>query len=188
MDTAQIEARALAAGVVPVLTVSDPSDAVPLAEALVAGGLDVLEITLRTGGAIEAIEQIAKSDVDCVIGAGTITSEGDVDAAHKAGSKFLVTPGTPSSLLPALLDYDGLVFPGAATISEAMTLYNSGFDLLKFFPAEASGGAKFIKGVSGPLPHIRFMPTGGINLENMSDYLSLKNVVAIGGSWIAPAE
>ena len=187
MKTAEIETRAAAAGVVPVLTINDPAQAVPLAEALVAGGLDVLEVTLRTAGAIEAIENIAKSDIDCVLGAGTIISEGDIDAAHKAGAKFLVTPGTPESLLPALLDYDGLVFPGVATVSEAMTLYNAGFDLLKFFPAEASGGAKFLKGIFGPLPHIRFMPTGGVNLENMSDYLALDNIVAIGGTWIAPA-
>ena len=187
MDNEQIEARTASAGVVPVLTVNDPAQAVPLAKALVEGGLDVLEVTLRTAGAIEAIERIAKSDVNCVIGAGTITSEGDVDAANKAGAQFLVTPGTPPSLLPALLDYDGLVFPGAATTSEVMALYNAGFDLLKLFPAEASGGASLLKGIGGPLPHIRFMPTGGINLDNMSDYLSLKNVVAIGGSWIAPA-
>ena len=187
MKTAEIETRAAAAGVVPVLTINDPAQAVPLAEALVAGGLDVLEVTLRTAGAIEAIENIAKSDIDCVLGAGTIISEGDIDAAHKAGAKFLVTPGTPESLLPALVDYDGLVFPGVATVSEAMTLYNAGFDLLKFFPAEASGGAKFLKGICGPLPHIRFMPTGGVNLENMSDYLALDNIAAIGGTWIAPA-
>ena len=187
MNNAEIEARAAAAGVVPVLTINNPDHAVPLAKALVAGGLDVLEVTLRTAGAIKAIENIVKSDVKCLIGVGTITSEGDVDAAQKAGAEFLVTPGTPASLLQALLDYDGLVFPGASTVSEVMALYNAGFDLLKFFPAQASGGAPFLKGVGGPLPNIRFMPTGGIKLDNMSDYLELKNVVAIGGTWIAPA-
>lgn len=186
MDKALIEARSATAGVVPVLTVKSAAQAVPMAEALVAGGLDVLEVTLRTEEAVEAIELIAKSDVDCVIGAGTIISEGDVEAAHKAGAQFLVTPGTPASLVPALLNYDGLVFPGAATASEVMTLYDAGFDLQKFFPAEASGGAKFLKGVGGPLPQVRFMPTGGVNQQNMADYLALKNVVAIGGSWIAP--
>lgn len=188
MENSQIETRSVAAGVVPVLTINDAAQAVSLARALVDGGLDVLEVTLRTPGAIDAIARIAESDVDCIIGAGTIATEGDVDAANKAGAQFLVTPGTPASLIPALLDYDGLVFPGASTVSEVMSLYNAGFDLLKFFPAEACGGARFIKGVGGPLPNVRFMPTGGINLNNLADYMSLKNVVAIGGSWIAPAD
>lgn len=188
MDKSLIEARSAAAGIVPVLTINNAEHAVPLARSLVEGGLDVLEVTLRTPAAIEAIELISTSDINCIIGAGTIISEGDVEAVNKAGAEFLVTPGTPASLLPALLDYDGLVFPGASTASEVMTLYNAGFDLLKFFPAEASGGAKFLKGVGGPLPNVRFMPTGGINVNNMADYLSLKNVLAIGGTWIAPSD
>jgi len=183
----EIEMRSRAAGVVPVLTIKNADDAVPLAEALIAGGLDVLEVTLRTEHALAAISKISSSGLDCVIGAGTILSEGDVDAARNAGATFLVTPGTPASLVPALLDYDGLVIPGAATATEALTLKEQGFDMLKFFPAEASGGAKFLKGVSGPMPELRFMPTGGVSQANMKDYLGLKNVVAVGGSWIAPS-
>ncbi|NBC19878.1 MAG: bifunctional 4-hydroxy-2-oxoglutarate aldolase/2-dehydro-3-deoxy-phosphogluconate aldolase [Alphaproteobacteria bacterium] len=180
-----LKARARRAGVVPVLTLDDAEAAVPLARALAAGGLDVMEVTLRTEAALEAIAAIAGSDVDCVIGAGTILSEGDTDAAAKAGAQFLVTPGTPASLVPALLDYPGPVIPGSSTASEAMTLGEAGFGLLKFFPAEPAGGTDFLKALAGPLPEISFMPTGGIRPDRLVSYLSLPNVVAVGGSWIA---
>lgn len=187
MTNEEIEARAKATRIVPVLTIEKASLAVPLAKALIAGGLDVLEVTLRTEEALDAIGAIKQSGLNCVIGAGTIVSERDVAAAQKVGAQFLVTPGTPAALLPALLNYNGVVIPGAGTATEAMALYQAGFDLLKFFPAEASGGVKFLKGVGGPIPGVRFMPTGGINLANMADYLRLDNVLAIGGTWIAPA-
>lgn len=188
IDTASLAARARKAGIVPVLTVRDAGAAVPLARALAAGGLDVLEITLRTEAALKAIRAIADSNVDCIIGAGTILSEGDVDAAYKAGAQFLVTPGTPASLVPALLAFDGPVLPGVSTASEAMARYEDGFAVQKFFPAEPAGGAPFLKGLQGPLPGISFMPTGGIRADTMGAYLALRNVVAVGGSWIATDE
>lgn len=184
---ADLMRRARQAGVVPVLTVNDAAGAVPLARALAAGGLDVMEITLRTEAALEAIAAIAKSDVDCIIGAGTILTEGDVDAAGKAGAQFLVTPGTPASLIPSLLDYPGPVIPGVSTVGEAMTLHEAGFGVLKFFPAEPAGGAPFLKALAGPLPDMSFMPTGGIRLDTLGGYLALPNVLAVGGSWIASA-
>lgn len=183
---AELNSRARRAGVVPVLTINDAGQAVTLARALCEGGLDVVEITLRTEAALDAIKAIASSGLDCIVGAGTILSGRDVAAAHKAGAQFLVTPGTPASLVPALQAYDGVVVPGAATASEVMTLYQAGFSLQKFFPAEPAGGAAFLKALYGPLPDVSFMPTGGIRKETMGDYLSLPNVIAVGGSWIAP--
>lgn len=184
---AELMRRARHAGVVPVLTVDDAASAVSLARALTAGGLDVMEITLRTSAALDAISAIAASDVDCLIGAGTIVTEGDVDAAGKAGAQFLVTPGTPGSLVPSLLDYPGPVIPGVSTVGEAMTLHEAGFGVLKFFPAEPAGGAPFLKALAGPLPDIMFMPTGGIRPATFGAYLALPNVLAVGGSWIASA-
>lgn len=178
-------ARAARAGVVPVLTVDDARQAVPLAQALCAGGLDVLEVTLRTEAGLDAIAEIANADLDCVIGAGTILSASDVDAAAKAGAQFLVTPGTPAALVPSLQAFGGIVIPGISTVGEAMGLAAAGFDVLKFFPAEPAGGASFLKGLGGPLPDLTFMPTGGIRQDTMDAYLRLPNVVAVGGSWIA---
>ena len=180
--------RASRAGVVPVLTITDADQAVPLGRALCEGGLDVLEVTLRTKAGLQAIEAIANSDLDCVIGAGTILTAADVSAAADAGAEFLVTPGTPQALIPHLKDFDGTAIPGVSTVGEAMTLAATGFDVLKFFPAEPAGGAPFLKALSGPLPDLLFMPTGGIRQDTMGEYLSLKNVVAVGGSWIASTE
>ena len=187
-DKTELTTRARRAGVVPVLTIEDATRAVALARALAAGGLDVIEVTLRTEAALEAIMAIAASDVDCVIGAGTILSAGDVTAAADAGAGFLVTPGTPQGLVPALTAFDGVVIPGVSTASEAMDLSAAGFDLLKFFPAEPAGGAPFLKALAGPLPHLSFMPTGGIRADTMDGYLALANVVAVGGSWLAPQD
>ncbi|MGC6499053.1 MAG: bifunctional 4-hydroxy-2-oxoglutarate aldolase/2-dehydro-3-deoxy-phosphogluconate aldolase [Henriciella sp.] len=180
--------RARKAGIVPVLTISDADKAVPLAKALIDGGLDVLEITLRTPAALEAIHEIASSGLDCIVGAGTIVTETDVQRAEASGAQFLVTPGTPAELVPALKSFSGPVIPGVATASEAMSRLNEGFDVQKFFPAEANGGAPALKALSGPLGQIQFMPTGGVSLDNMANYLSLKTVVAAGGSWLAPVE
>lgn len=185
LSKSDLIARAQQAGIVPVLTIENAAQAVPLAEALCAGGLDVLEVTLRTDAGLEAIKAIADADIDCVIGAGTILSVADVEAAASHRAQFLVTPGTPASLVPSLQAFEGIVIPGISTVGEAMTLAGAGFDVLKFFPAEPAGGASFLKGLGGPLPDLRFMPTGGIKQDSMDAYLKLDNVVAVGGSWIA---
>lgn len=181
-------ARAYKAGIVPVLTIDDAQQAIPLARALMDGGLDVLEVTLRTPVALEAITAIAQSGLACLIGAGTIVTPDDVRLAEKAGSQFLVTPGTYPGLVPALHGFSGPVIPGVATASEAMARLSEGFDIQKFFPAEINGGAPALKAFSGPLSQIRFMPTGGITPENLDNYLSLDRVVAAGGSWLASAQ
>lgn len=185
LSKSDLIARAEQAGIVPVLTIEDSAQAVPLAKALCAGGLDVLEVTLRTEAGLEAIRAIADSDIDCVIGAGTIVTAEDVEAAASFGAEFLVTPGTPASLVPTLQAFEGVVIPGISTVGEAMTLAEAGFDVLKFFPAEPAGGAPFLKGLGGPLPGLKFMPTGGIKQDTMDAYLKLDNVIAVGGSWIA---
>lgn len=174
--------------VIPVLTVECVRIAVPLAQALVVGGLPVLEVTLRTAAALEAIRAIAADVPDAVVGAGTVLRAQDIDAALAAGARYLVSPGTPAPLADALAKCGAPAIPGCASVSEAMTLSGRGFALLKFFPAEASGGAAWLKSVAAPLPHLRFCPTGGIDAKNAASYLALPNVAAIGGSWVAPKE
>ena len=177
------------APIVPVLTVENVADAAPLAAALKAGGLASAEVTLRTPAGLEVITEMKAAEPSLVVGAGTILTEGDVDAALKAGSDFLVTPGCSPELLKALAYHDGVILPGVATVSEAMSRFEEGFGVLKFFPAELSGGADFLKALSGPLPHIDFMPTGGVKPGNARRYLDLPNVIAAGGTWIAsPAD
>lgn len=185
-----IDARPLLAQspVIPVLTISQVESAVPLARALVAGGLPVLEVTLRTPEALDAIREIAREVPGAIVGAGTITREEDIQPATAAGSQFLVSPGTPAKLAAALAHVPVPVLPGAATATEAMTLAELGFRALKFFPAEPSGGAAFLKALQGPLPGLVFCPTGGIDAANAAAYLALKNVGAVGGSWVAPAD
>ncbi|MEM9226190.1 MAG: bifunctional 4-hydroxy-2-oxoglutarate aldolase/2-dehydro-3-deoxy-phosphogluconate aldolase [Pseudomonadota bacterium] len=173
------------APIVPVITIEDVAHAGPLAAALKAGGLCSAEITLRTPAGLEAISQMKKAEPSLLVGAGTVLSEGDVDAAVKAGADFLVTPGAGPELLEALGQLDGVILPGVSTASEAMTRFEQGYGVLKFFPAEAAGGAPFLKSLAGPLPHIDFMPTGGVKPDNAGAYLSLPNVIAAGGSWIA---
>ncbi|MGU9981022.1 bifunctional 4-hydroxy-2-oxoglutarate aldolase/2-dehydro-3-deoxy-phosphogluconate aldolase [Phreatobacter sp. HK31-P] len=174
------------APVIPVLTIKDASTAVRLARALVAGGLPVIEVTLRTPVALEAIRAIARDVPDAVVGAGTITRAGDIQAATAAGSRFLVSPGTPPDLADALANLPVPVLPGCATVTEAMALAERGFAALKFFPAEPSGGAAFLKSLSGPLPGLVFCPTGGIDAAKAPSYLALGNVGAVGGSWVVP--
>ena len=176
------------APIVPVLTVHDVDHAAPLAEALVKGGMTSVEITLRTPAALEVIQIMGEAQSELLVGAGTIISEGDVDAALKAGSDFLVTPGTSPLLLEALGNHDGVILPGIASASEAMARFDEGYGVMKFFPAEAAGGAAFLKSLAGPLPHMDFMPTGGITPDNAASYLALPNVIAVGGSWIATAD
>jgi 2-dehydro-3-deoxyphosphogluconate aldolase/(4S)-4-hydroxy-2-oxoglutarate aldolase len=177
-----------AAPVIPVLTIERAKDAVPLARALVAGGLPVLEVTLRTGEALAAIAAIAREVPDAVVGAGTITRPADIAQAVEAGAKFLVSPGTPEVLAIALAQTPLPSLPGCATVSEAMTLMAYGFTVVKFFPAEASGGIAWLKSVAAPLPDLRFCPTGGIDGTNAAAYLATPNVGAVGGSWVAPKD
>ncbi|WP_299302769.1 bifunctional 4-hydroxy-2-oxoglutarate aldolase/2-dehydro-3-deoxy-phosphogluconate aldolase [uncultured Litoreibacter sp.] len=173
------------APIVPVLVVDDAKDAGPLAKALVAGGLPALEVTLRTPAALEAIAEMAKVQGG-VVGAGTLLTPQDVVNAKEAGATFGVSPGATDMLLDACEDADLPLLPGAATASEAMRLLERGYSVLKFFPAEASGGAPALKGIGAPIPQISFCPTGGVSMKNANDYLSLPNVVCAGGSWVAP--
>ena len=174
--------------VVPVLIVDDAKSAVPLARALVAGGLKAIEITLRTPAALEAIRAVADEVEGAVAGAGTILDAKQYDEAVKAGSQFIVSPGTTRDLLKAAADSDIPLLPGAATASEVMSLRAEGYTVLKFFPAEQAGGAAYLKSLSSPLAGVSFCPTGGISLKNAMDYLSLPNVVCVGGSWVAPKD
>lgn len=174
------------APIVPVLVVKDVAHAVPLAEALIAGGLPALEITLRTPQALDAIKAMAAVPGG-VVGAGTLITAQDVKNAVAAGAKFGVSPGATDELIAAC-EAEGLpLLAGAATATEAMRMLAKGYDLLKFFPAEASGGAPAVKALGGPLPQISFCPTGGVTPGNAPSYLSLPNVICAGGSWIAPS-
>jgi len=189
INLATFRAALHGAPIVPVLTVTKVEHAAPLAAALMNGGLRSAEVTLRTPVALEVISEMKKTAPDLVVGAGTICSEGDVDAALKAGADFLVSPGAGPELLKALSYHDGVILPGVSTASEAMARFEQGYGVQKFFPAEAAGGANFLKSLAGPLPHIDFMPTGGVKPHNAMDYLNLPNVIAAGGTWIAsPAE
>ncbi|WP_170326852.1 bifunctional 4-hydroxy-2-oxoglutarate aldolase/2-dehydro-3-deoxy-phosphogluconate aldolase [Ruegeria arenilitoris] len=175
------------APIVPVLVVDDAEHARPLAEALVAGGLPALEVTLRTPAALDVIREMAQV-TGGVVGAGTLVTPEDVRAAKEAGAQFGVSPGATDALIAAC-EAEGLpLLPGAATASEAMRLLEQGYDMLKFFPAEASGGAPALKAIGAPLPQITFCPTGGVSPANAKDYLSLSNVVCAGGSWVAPKQ
>ncbi|WP_433699054.1 bifunctional 4-hydroxy-2-oxoglutarate aldolase/2-dehydro-3-deoxy-phosphogluconate aldolase [Nocardiopsis sp. CA-288880] len=176
------------APVMPVVVVSDAETAVPLARALVAGGLPGIEVTLRTPAALEAIGRIAAEVPEAVVGAGTVVAPGQARAAAEAGARFLVSPGCTADLASAMAD-TGLPFlPGVGTVSEAMALLERGLSALKFFPAEAAGGAAFLKSLTGPLPQVRFCPTGGITAASAPSYLALSNVGCVGGSWLTPAD
>lgn len=174
------------APVIPVLVIDDASKAADLARALVAGGLPALEVTLRTPAALEAVREMAKVEGGQV-GAGTLLTEKDVEAAKKAGATFGVSPGATPRLLDACEANDLPLLPGAATPSEALLLLERGYTVQKFFPAEANGGVPVLKAWGSPIPQVRFCPTGGVSLKNARDYLSLSNVVCVGGSWVAPA-
>ncbi len=173
------------APIVPVIVVKDVAHAAPLARALVAGGLPALEVTLRTPCALEAIRAMADIEGG-VVGAGTLLGAADVKAARAAGAQFGVSPGATETLVKACEDEGLPLLPGAATASEVMKLYEMGFDVLKFFPAEASGGARAIKAIGAPIPQVSFCPTGGVSMKNARGYLSLPNVSCAGGSWVAP--
>ena len=183
-----ISAIAALAPVIPVLTIERQADAVPLAKALVRGGLRVLEITLRTGVALEALRAIANEVPDAVVGAGTVLNARQLDQARQAGARFAVSPGCTPGLATAA-SASGLPFlPGVQTASEAMALAERGLSLLKFFPADTAGGLGWLKAVAAPLAGLRFCPTGGIGADSAPAYLALANVACIGGSWVAPKE
>ncbi|KAA9160015.1 bifunctional 4-hydroxy-2-oxoglutarate aldolase/2-dehydro-3-deoxy-phosphogluconate aldolase [Amycolatopsis acidicola] len=174
--------------VMPVVVVDDVADAVPVAEALVAGGIRVIELTLRTPVALAAIEAVAAQVPEIVIGAGTVTTPDEAKQAADAGAKFFVTPGCTDRLLEALFA-SGLPFlPGAASVSEAMRLAEHGVTAMKFFPAEASGGVAYLKAIAGPLPGLRFCPTGGVTIKNAPEYLALSTVGCVGGTWLTPRD
>ena len=173
--------------VVPVVVIEDADVAVPLAETLLASGLQAIEVTLRTAAALDAIAAISDKVPELVLGAGSIRNAAQVTDVMDAGAKFGVSPGHSNALLDAV-DAAKLPFiPGAVTPSESLALLDRGYSLQKFFPAGVAGAIPYLKAVSGPLPEVRFMPTGGISVENAPDYLALPNVACIGGSWMVPA-
>jgi len=176
------------APVIPVVVIERVEDAVPLARALVEGGLPLIEVTLRTPVALDAIRRIAGEVEGAILGAGTVTEVAHVEAALEAGAAYLVSPGTTPAFAQALAEAPVPVLAGCATVSEAMALSALGFQVMKFFPAEAAGGIPFLKSIAGPLPHLRFCPTGGIGPANVEAYLALPNVVAVGGSWVVPMD
>lgn len=174
--------------VVPVVVIEELAHAVPVARALVAGGLPVIELTLRTPVALDAIRAIADEVPEITVGAGTIVTPGQAKEALDAGAQFLVSPGLTPALLDAMAE-TGLPFlPGTATVSEVLAVLEAGFTEMKFFPAEASGGAAFLKSVAAPVPAARFCPTGGITAGSAPAYLALPNVGCVGGSWLTPAD
>jgi 2-dehydro-3-deoxyphosphogluconate aldolase/(4S)-4-hydroxy-2-oxoglutarate aldolase len=177
-----------AAPVVPVLTIESRAVAVPLARALVAGGLTALEVTLRTSAGLDCIRAIASEVEGANVGAGTVLDGKQYAAAVAAGARFIVSPGAMPQLVAAAKASAVPFLPGVATAGEAMTLAEEGFRLLKFFPAEPAGGIAYLKALGAPLPDIRFCPTGGIGPKNAPDYLALPNVICVGGSWVAPKE
>ncbi|MFG2646669.1 bifunctional 4-hydroxy-2-oxoglutarate aldolase/2-dehydro-3-deoxy-phosphogluconate aldolase [Streptomyces sp. NPDC048436] len=176
------------APVVPVVVVEDLADAVPLARALVAGGLPAIEVTLRTPVALDAIRAIAAEVPDAVVGAGTVISAQGVAESVDAGARFLVSPGWTDTLLAAMKASGVPFLPGVSTTSEVVALLERGVHEMKFFPAEAAGGTAYLKSLGAPLPQARFCPTGGIGLASAPSYLALKNVGCVGGSWMLPAD
>ncbi|MFF0088979.1 bifunctional 4-hydroxy-2-oxoglutarate aldolase/2-dehydro-3-deoxy-phosphogluconate aldolase [Streptomyces canus] len=176
------------APVVPVVVLQDASDAVPLARALVAGGLPAIEVTLRTPVALDAIRAIAGEVPDALVGAGTVITPEQVTETVAAGARFLVSPGWTDVLLEAMQASGVPFLPGVSTTSEVVALLERGVTEMKFFPAEAAGGTAYLRSLAGPLPQARFCPTGGIGPANAPDYLALPNVGCVGGTWMLPAD
>ncbi|MFF5841292.1 bifunctional 4-hydroxy-2-oxoglutarate aldolase/2-dehydro-3-deoxy-phosphogluconate aldolase [Streptomyces massasporeus] len=176
------------APVLPVVVIEDAGDAVPLARALVAGGLPAIEVTLRTPAALEAIREIAREVPGAVVGAGTVIRPAQVAEAVAAGSRFLVSPGWTDVLLDAMRASGVPFLPGVSTASEVVALLERGVREMKFFPAQAAGGTAYLKSLSGPLPQARFCPTGGIGPSSAPGYLALPNVGCVGGSWMLPQD
>ena len=176
------------APVIPVIVLTDVAHAVPMARALVEGGIRMLEVTLRTPQALACIEAIAKAVPQAVVGAGTLRSKADAQAAANAGARFAVSPGYTSALGAACRDLGLPLLPGVATGGEIMAAQEDGFSALKFFPAMQAGGSAMLKAWSGPFFDVKFCPTGGISLQNAADFLALPNVLCVGGSWLVPAD
>jgi len=174
--------------IVPVLVINKVEEALPIAEALLAANVKVLEVTLRTPAALDVISIIAKELPEAIIGSGTVTNRQQLQQSYDAGAKFAISPGLTKDLLQAGNEGNIALIPGISSISELMDGADYGYDHLKFFPAEASGGVNAIKSIGGPFPDIRFCPTGGINLKNVRDYLALPNVVCCGGSWLVSSD
>lgn len=174
--------------VVPVVVLPSVEVAVPLAKAMLRGGLRIIEVTLRSAAALPGIARIAQEVPGMLVGAGTVLSPRDVDAAAQAGARFLVSPGTTPALLDAMAASGLPYLPGAATVSEVMALAERGVTEVKFFPAKAAGGPEYLKSIGGPVPHVRFCPTGGITPVTAPDYLALPNVGCVGGTWLAPSD
>lgn len=183
-----VEATMRLAPVIPVVIIEDAKHAVPMARALVAGGIPAIEVALRTPAALDAIRAIAQEVEGAVVGVGTVLTANDLLAAERAGARFAVSPGMSPKLLAAADDSTLPLLPGIATASEAMALLERGYRHLKFFPAVPAGGAKLLGAWASPLPQIRFCPTGGIALSTAKDFLSLPNVLCVGGSWLTPAD
>ena len=172
--------------VIPVVTIEDPQHAVPLAKALVAGGVRIIELTLRTESALTSLKLIANEVPDILVGAGTVLTPAQADAAVAAGAQFLVSPGVTPSLLDHLLTLGIPVLPGVATVGEAMAVLERGLDTMKFFPAGPAGGPDYLAAIGAPIPQVQFCPTGGISLASAPAYLALPNVSCVGGSWLTP--
>lgn len=174
--------------VIPVIVLEDAADAVPLARALVAGGLKVLEVTLRTEAAVRSIQAIASEVPEAIVGAGTVLSAADLVAAREAGARFAVSPGCSATLLESGRTCELPFLPGVMTPSDVVAAVAAGYDTLKFFPAAQAGGVDMLKAFAGPFPNVKFCPTGGVSLANAPEFLALPNVCCVGGSWITPAE
>jgi 2-dehydro-3-deoxyphosphogluconate aldolase/(4S)-4-hydroxy-2-oxoglutarate aldolase len=177
-----------ASPLVPVMVINELDQALPMAKALLDGGISVFEITLRTPVALDAIALIAKAMPDAMVGAGTVLNCAQFDAAVAAGARFVISPGMTPALLAHAANSTAPLIPGVATPSEVMQALEAGYDHLKFFPAEANGGTKALCAIAAPLPQVKFCPTGGIGPHNVADYLALKCVATVGGSWMLPAD
>ena len=184
--TATLDQIIDAASVIPVLAVDEMNDAAPLAKALAGGGLTVIELTLRTPIALDAMKAMQDAAPDLMVGLGTVTTAQQAEESARAGAAFLVSPGLTADLGAAMKASGAPCLPGVATAGEAMAATQMGFEVLKFFPAEPAGGVDYLKALAGPLPNVRFCPTGGISRDRAADYLALSTVVCCGGSWIAP--
>ncbi len=170
--------------IIPVLVIKKLETAIPVAKKLIDQGYNTLEITLRTEGALDAMKAIKKSFPDAIVGAGTITDGKQLQSAYEAGAQFAVSPGTTDELLQAANEFPLPFLPGVSTTSEAMNLRSNGYKFMKLFPAEAIGGIALLKSIYGPLPDLKFCPTGGINVATADEYLELPNVICVGGSWM----
>lgn len=172
--------------VIPVVTIDNPSHAVPLARALVEGGIGIIELTLRTESALESLRLIADEVPDILVGAGTILTPAQADASVASGAAFLVSPGVTVALLDHMLSLDIPVLPGVATVGEVMAVLERGLNAMKFFPAGPAGGPSYLAAIGAPIPQVQFCPTGGVSLSSAPEYLALPNVSCVGGSWLTP--